>query len=145
VTQRVGLVGCVKKKEARALPARDLYNSPLFRGRREYVERSCDEWFILSALHGVVSPDDVIEPYDITLTTRSTFERRRWSERVVSELEVRLGELSGTAFEIHAGATYRDFGLVDGLIRLGATVDVPAARLTQGEQLAFYARANAPR
>jgi hypothetical protein len=41
----------VKKKEDHELPARDLYVSPLFRGRREYVERSCDRWFILSALH----------------------------------------------------------------------------------------------
>ena len=31
------------------------------------------------------------------------------------------------------------------LARLGATVDIPAAGLTQGEQLAFYARSNASR
>ena len=36
---RIGLVGCVKDKEAVALPARDLYRSALFRGRRAYVQQ----------------------------------------------------------------------------------------------------------
>ncbi|HWO69164.1 MAG TPA: hypothetical protein VNP94_00195, partial [Actinomycetota bacterium] len=45
---RIGLVGCVKSKRARPAPARDLYTSPLFRGARRFVERSCDRWFVLS-------------------------------------------------------------------------------------------------
>ena len=109
-SQRVGLVGCVNKKHGHRLPARDLYASPMFRGRRNYVERSCTEWYILSALHGVVTPDRIIEPYDVTLTTSSARERRLWSARVVADLGTRLGDLVGITFEIHAGAAYRDFG-----------------------------------
>jgi hypothetical protein len=30
-------------------------------------------------------------------------------------------------FELHAGAAYRDFGVVDGLRQRGATAEVPAA------------------
>jgi hypothetical protein len=47
---RIGLVGCVKSKLPRAGPARDLYTSALFRGAWCAVERSCERWFILSAL-----------------------------------------------------------------------------------------------
>ena len=56
---RVGLVGCVKKKGSSPAPAGDLYISPLFIGRRRFVEASCDRWFILSALHGLLDPDQV--------------------------------------------------------------------------------------
>ena len=61
------MVGCVKQKALTARPARDLYVSALFEGRRVFVERSCSEWWILSALHGLIHPDQVLEPYDVTL------------------------------------------------------------------------------
>jgi hypothetical protein len=61
--RRIGLVGCVKDKAQVALPARDLYRSTLFAGRRRFVGRTCDDWWILSAEHGLVHPDDVLEPH----------------------------------------------------------------------------------
>lgn len=141
---RIGLVGCVKSKQPLPARARDLYVSPLFRGRREWVERTCDQWFILSALHGLVAPDEVLAPYDRTLNAASTGERTLWARRVIASLEDRLGNLGGHEFEIHAGANYRDFGLVATLQARGVTVTIPAAGLGQGKQLAFYARVSAP-
>ena len=81
----------------------------------------------------------MIEPYDVSLVGEGVPQRRRWAERVLAALDAELGDLSGAVFEVHAGAAYRDFGLVDGLRRRGAEVVVPAAGLGQGEQLAFYA------
>ncbi|HLI44809.1 MAG TPA: hypothetical protein VKU92_10130 [Acidimicrobiales bacterium] len=137
--RRIGLVGCVKEKSATPRPAADLYTSTLFRGRVRYVRRSCDRWFILSALHGLVDPDAVLEPYDVTLNDASRQERREWNRRVLAQLRDRLGDLGEYEFEIHAGASYRDFGLTDGLTSAGASVSVPAAGLGFGHQLAFYA------
>lgn len=136
---RVGLVGCVKTKTPFAAPAKDLYVSPLFRGRRSYVEWTCDRWFILSAKHGLVSPDQVVEPYEETLVGKSVSEKRVWAESVMTNLENTI-EIDGTIFEIHAGAEYRNFGLVSGLRQRGAAVEVPTAHLSQGRQLAFYRR-----
>lgn len=65
--RRIGLVGCVKEKTNTPQPAAKLYTSPLFRGRVRYVERSCDSWSVLSALHGLVEPATVLDP----ATTRS--------------------------------------------------------------------------
>lgn len=134
----VGLVGCVKSKLSRPAVARYLYTSPLFEGRRRWVEQTCDRWFILSALYGLVHPDEVLEPYDQELTSASPRARRAWSDRVLQQLQEALGDLQGLHFEIHAGSPYRDHGLVEGLASRGATVSIPAAGLSLGQQLALY-------
>lgn len=138
--RRVGLVGCVKTKLFTAAPAAELYTSALFRGRRAFVERTCERWFILSARYGLVNPLQEIEPYDETLAGKSAHERRRWSDAVLGELEGRLRPLDRRVFEIHAGAAYRDSGLSEGLRLRGAAVEVPAIGLSQGQQLAFYSK-----
>ncbi len=136
----IGLVGCVKTKVDHASPARDLYVSDLFLGRRAAVEGRSDRWFILSAEHGLVEPEERIEPYEKALTKASRQERREWAARVLAALVTKLGDLSRYAFEIHAGADYFAFGLRDGLNRAGAHVAIPTERLTQGEQLRYYAQ-----
>ena len=142
---RIGLVGCVKAKLDHEASAADLYVSPLFMGRRAFVERTCERWFILSALHGLVLPDTRLEPYDVALGAVSRAERRSWANRVLRQLEQELGSCAGLTFEIHAGANYADFGLVDGLKMRGAAVERPCAGLGMGQQLAFYAEQNSLR
>jgi hypothetical protein len=137
---RIGLVGCVSKKREVALPARDLYVSPLFLGRRLAVELDCERWFILSAKLGLLSPDQVVAPYDQTLKTATATERRAWSQGVLQALDAAVGEIAGTVIEIHAGVEYREFGLEDGLQERGAEVVVPTRGLPIGRQLAFYKR-----
>jgi hypothetical protein len=46
----------VSQKERVALPARRLYRSALFQGRRSYAEGSERPWFIASARYGLVDP-----------------------------------------------------------------------------------------
>ena len=138
---RVGLVGCVKSKRSQAAPARELYTSPLFRGRQAWVERTCVRWFVLSAEHGLVEPDEVLAPYDQTLADLPRAARRAWSGRVVQALEQALGGLAGVVFELHAGSAYLDNGLVAGLLERGALLEHPVEGLSLGQQLAFYKRA----
>ena len=141
-SQRVGLVSCVKSKLSLPTAARDLYTSALFRGARRFVEGSCDRWFILSAEHGLVDPDQILAPYERTLTTASPAVRREWSRGVLAQLAEQLGrDLSSHVFEVHAGAAYANFGLVDGLVALGARVEQPLEGLRQGERLHFYKEA----
>jgi uncharacterized HhH-GPD family protein len=115
-----------------------MYTSTLFRGRMEAVESSCDIWFVLSAKHGLLDPNDVIEPYDVALKNLPSDARRAWSRKVLSALLVRFGDLSGKIFEIHASSAYRDNGLVSGLKAAGATVENPTEGLNRGRQLAYY-------
>jgi hypothetical protein len=140
--QRIGLVGCVKSKLDRPAQARNLYTSPLFRGRRSEVERTCDRWFVLSAKHGLVAPNTVLEPYDQTLKSAGRRDKRRWSDEVLAALQRELGPIAAITFEIHAGNEYRAFGLEHGIRELGGIVIVPTAGLSLGQQLAFYGARN---
>lgn len=136
---RIGLVGCTKSKLPHRSKAEELYSpSAMFRGRRAYVQRSCDRWFILSAEHGVLSPSDELEPYDVTLVGKPLAGKQQWSRLVLNELREAIGDLTGAAFEIHAGKDYWGYGLADSLRAAGATVEIPTEGMPQGMQLRFY-------
>lgn len=143
--RRVGLVGCVKDKADTPRRAKDLYASTLFSGRRSYVEESCSEWWILSAEHGLVHPDQVLAPYDVALKDASRAARRQWSASVLEALDSLVAPGPHDAIEIHAGAEYRDFGLIDGLRVRGCAVEIPTEGMRIGHQLRFYKQASANR
>ena len=133
------LVGCVKTKRARASAARDLYKSPLWRCRRAYAESFGCPWYILSAEHGLLDPDRTIDPYDLALKDLGAKDRRRWSTRVLDDLKCRVPSLRHGVIEIHAGATYVEYGLEEGLRDAGAVVHRPLARVSGvGRQQAWY-------
>lgn len=136
--RRIGLVGCVKRKRNTPTPARDLYLSTLFAGRRAFVERTCDEWWILSAAHGLVAPDRMLDPYDVTLNDASDAERRGWSAEVMAQIDTLVAPRTGDVVEIHAGSHYRNHGLVAALAQRGVTVDIPTEGMRIGQQLALY-------
>ncbi|HYT80042.1 MAG TPA: hypothetical protein VEQ37_12460 [Actinomycetota bacterium] len=135
---RIGLVGCVKSKLPHPAPAADLYTSPPFRGARRAVEWSCDRWFILSAEHGLVDPGQVLDPYERTLATAPTAERRRWAQGVLAQIDEHLGDVGGIDFEVHAGTAYLEYGLKAGLAARGAHVVDPLQGLPLGRRLAYY-------
>ena len=139
--RRIGFVGCVKEKADHLLPAQDLYLSSLFLGRRNFVERTCTEWWILSALHGLVDPNEMLAPYDLALKDLGRAERRAWSSRVLADIDVSIKVGPGDVVEMHAGAEYRDFGLADGLERRGCRIENPTQGLGIGRQLKFYKEA----
>ena len=58
MTREIGLISCTKSKRDEPAPPRDLYEpSTLFQKAREYCENTYDEWYILSAKHGLLDPD----------------------------------------------------------------------------------------
>jgi uncharacterized HhH-GPD family protein len=139
LTHPLVLVGCVRTKADHPLPARELYRSPLFARRRDYAERHAGRWYILSAEHGLVSPEALLEPYDTALGDQPAGYRRAWATWVVAKLRQREGDLAGRRIEIHAGKDYVA-PLHQPLIDAGALVSHPVAGLRQGEHLAWYDR-----
>ncbi|MCZ7645944.1 MAG: hypothetical protein M5U26_11780 [Planctomycetota bacterium] len=123
----IGLIACCKKKLARAAPAGELYQSDLFKKSKSYVERHCERWAILSAKHGLVMPEQVIEPYDQTLNGMKASEVRAWADRTSKQLEIAF---PGKDFLVLAGKRYR-----------AATkpfkASVPLAGLSIGRQLSW--------
>ena len=109
----VGLVSCSKSKLTEAAPARELYSpSYVFSRSAQYVEAHCDEWFVLSAKHGLVHPDTVVEPYDETLSGAPKAVRDEWAEGVREALQARYAGRP-VKFILMAGRSYS--GAVEGL------------------------------
>jgi len=58
------LTQCVGSKRNQPCEAQQLYQSLLFDAQRQYAKCIGDEWYILSAKHGLVHPEETLEPYD---------------------------------------------------------------------------------
>lgn len=91
-TPRIAYVGCGAAKRDEQAPAADLYTSSYFSLKRELAQKLCDEWFILSAKHGVLSPDEEIEPYDASLDPSSDsyigdYEAGKWAVRTTRSIQ----------------------------------------------------------
>ena len=135
------LVGCVKSKieTDAAVRAKDLYASPLWRCRREYAERFGGSWYILSAKHHLLNPEEKIETYDSTMTGKKLSERSDWSDEVWEGLAGKFPDLRGKVVEIHAGKSYAESGLEKKLREAGAIVHRPLERVRGVElQCAWY-------
>ena len=133
----IHLVSCGDQKQPVPAPARDLYISRWFCKARSYTESTRRPWFVLSAKHGLVHPDDVISPYDVTLNTMRVAGRRQWASRVLTQLGPHLDDVEAIVFL--AGQRYREF-LEPPLRSRGLVVSVPMEGLKIGEQLRWLTK-----
>lgn len=130
----IALVSCVATKRAGKCAARDLYVSVWFKKVRHHVESAGLDWYILSAKYGLLHPDQLIEPYELTLNNMNVRGRQNWARRALEQI---YGQLPGRErFVLFAGLRYREF-LQPLLEAQGAEVGVPMAGLTQGRQLSW--------
>lgn len=129
------LIACAAKKLPHAAPASVLYQSTLFRLSLAFA-RSLrpDTIFILSALHGLLPLEEMVEPYDVTLNLMPKKERVAWSDRVLAQLR-RAADLQEDRFTFLAGSRYRER-----LIPHLRHAEVPLRGLRIGEQLQFLAK-----
>ena len=126
------LVSCVKTKRSKPSRAEDLYTSALFKKASTYAKRVGDAWYILSAKYGLVTPEQVIAPYELTLNKMSVYDRQYWAKRVVAELKLVLEP--GDRVVFLAGVRYRE-NLLRPIRRLGCTIEIPMEGLAFGQQL----------
>ena len=133
-------VGCVKRKlMSRGARERPVRVAALSEGAG--LRRAAGvPWFILSAQHGLVAPDEVLgrttfdSEYDLPrLPPRLGSASRRAPLRELS------GSLEGKTIEVHAGSAYAD-AIREGLRSEGAQVVEPLAGLALGPRLAWYGR-----
>jgi Family of unknown function (DUF6884) len=129
---RIGLIACSSKKASGTNRASNIYTSQLFKKARRFAERFCDSWYILSAKHGLLSPNRTIQPYDCTLNRMSGKERVTWAKGTFSSLENILR--SGDQVTLLAGSRYRQH-LAGLLQNHGVLVDTPLKGLPIGRQL----------
>jgi hypothetical protein len=128
-TRHIVFVACCGLNREVPCPARDLYQSTLFRFAREWAERRGDGgWFILSAKHGLVAPDALVAPYDETLNRVGVAGRRAWDGAVLAQVRA----LGPAQITVLAGSKY--CGWCDRV----PNVSRPLRGLGIGQQLAWF-------
>ena len=148
---RICLISCVSQKTNYKNPCKDLYISPLFKKTWAYVSQieRPHGVYILSALHGLIRYDTVIEPYDKTLLDMSKEECLEWVEKVKKQLTetfVKDGRtLEDYHFSIFAGSKYYenlldffpDKELVFGTLPIGKRLGALTTSLRTGKKLVW--------
>jgi len=131
--KRIVLLACVATKLPHAAPARELYNSPLFKSSLRYAESlHPDDIVILSAKHYVVPLNKVLKPYNKTLLNMPQDEVREWAVQVLKILADKY-DLDNDKFIILAGDKYRKY-ITPELAHWSA----PLKGLRIGQQLSWY-------
>jgi len=110
--RRVTLIQCTDSKRDESAPAKDLYDeSRYFRKMRAWARDRRQPWFILSAKHGLVSPNQRLDPYD----------ERGLNEQQAREIADALHRMAVDVVDVTAGRDYTD-PLVPELERQGIDV-----------------------
>lgn len=137
----IGLVSCTKSKKNKASKPKELYiESQLFRKKRKYVEDQHDNWYILSAKHGLLDPDgEPIEPYDETLSGAKKARKEKWAEKVFKQMDEE-GILEHELV-FHCGKDYSEF-LIQKFEKREIHYNKPTKGLGLGEKLKWYKERN---
>ena len=127
-------IGCVKSKKNKPSKASELYISNLFKYSFRYALSLTkrDKIFILSAKYGLVKPDDIIQPYELTLNNTNKRQRQEWAYKVYKQL-VREGIDFDEEAIFLCGKKYREF-----IATKFTNAKTPLKNLGLGEQLKFY-------
>ncbi len=110
IEMRIALISCTSKKKQYKCTASELYSeSPRFKLEYQYAKkRNCDEVYILSAKHGLISEFEIVEPYNETLNDKSTEKRKVWSLNVLNQMKNKF-DLDENEFIILAGINYNKY------------------------------------
>ena len=118
--RRVAVLAPARRRPSVPAPAAELYASPLFRAAMAHCRGRYDAVYIISPLHDLLLPEQVIAPYDVNLNDRPPAARAAWGAAVSAELRRRE---PAAAFFLHAGRKYSRWldlpGAVDVLAGLG--------------------------
>jgi cytoplasmic iron level regulating protein YaaA (DUF328/UPF0246 family) len=124
------LIACSEAKLKHAAPAIDLYQGQSFKLALKAAHKADADVLILSAQHGVVQPDQMLEPYDCSLLRRSTSWRAEWAKTTAKQ----LSKYKDRPTTILAGKFYA--GAATGF----TNKSTPLAGLGIGQQLAVLSR-----
>ncbi|MGY4366292.1 hypothetical protein ACVW1A_002357 [Bradyrhizobium sp. LB1.3] len=129
------LISCSKSKGTHSDVARNMYVSPLYRKSVLLTEAWGFSFSILSAKYGLLSPDAVIDPYDLTLKGSSKEFKAEWGQRVDAQIRSRLG--ASQQFVVFAGDDYYVPLLNAGEEESQLRYLAPMRGLSLGNRLAF--------
>ena len=130
MTKSIVLISCASRKLSQRAKAKDLYISTLFKLNLKYAQKlESDNIFILSAKHGLLSLDQEIEPYELTLNNMYADEVKLWAVQVLKQIS-EIYSIEETIFIFLAGEKYRRY-----LLPHLKNIETPLEGLGIGKQL----------
>lgn len=134
---KIVLISCSKSKRTYKCKAREMYDkSDLFRKSWEYATlQKPDRIYILSAKYFLLDPEQVIEPYKVTLSYVSKKERlknpdlkilnkeerKNWYTQIINQLN-QVSDIKKDYFIILAGKRYIE-GFIDQILNKECPLD----------------------
>ena len=100
------LIACSNKKANAPMQARDLYQGQAFKFSRQLAEKTGADYWILSALHGLVHPEEKIAPYNEYLGGMTKAQRTTWAIKTAQQIK-RAG-LTDSPVTFLAGGLYAE-------------------------------------
>jgi hypothetical protein len=132
VFQHVIIIGCGERKLSEPAPAAQFYTGSLFDISKKYALRQiakneADGWFILSAEHGILKPEQVITYYN---KTPDDIDHQEWCAKVIQQIR----EIKAKRITLLAGMKY-----TDPLKTRGLVFENPLNGLLMGDRRTFLA------
>jgi hypothetical protein len=129
---RVAFIACSKTKAVHSMPAGALYASPLYRKSLLAALDRSDRVYVLSAKHGVLDPQTITAPYDVTLKTMGRADRQEWGRVTGATLDSVLKRRDTVT--LFCGEEYVEPLRAD-FVRIGVTTEEPLSMLSLGQRL----------
>jgi hypothetical protein len=125
------LIACSMSKLDRAAPAAELYTGQAFKLSMKAAKAAGADVLILSALYGVLEPDDIIDPYECYLGGLPAMDRAIWAITTAAQLAPHRERFAVILAGRHYAAACSDF----------ANKREPLKGLGIGRQLSFLKNA----
>lgn len=111
----IALIGCSSLKQNRSCQAKDLYLGKIFVLSYRIAKKENLPIFILSAKYGLITENDIIAPYDLSLKDLNNQGKKEWSQKVITKMNL-LG-IYNTTKHYFCGQSYHKY-LPSGIYRL---------------------------
>ncbi len=115
------VLGSVGERLRVPAPAQDAFRDLAFQQARRHAESSGSRWFVLSADHGLLEPQEWMSPDERDMTDIEPRQRAAWAAWVVARLDSLVGDLTGQVVQVEAPGEIGDL-VVSALREAGADV-----------------------
>ncbi len=136
MTEKVGLLATARKKSTKSAPVTEFYQSPLFQKTLEYALHHYDRMYFYNAKDGLLLPDDIMDPYDLSIKTLTHHQREEWAQKLITQFREQESPSRITVY-LHGGSVYRKH-IEPQLQQYEYNYEVPLKGLGIGEQLNWY-------
>jgi hypothetical protein len=134
--EKIGLLATARKKSRIPAQVTQFYQSPLFQKSVQYALKHYDRMYFYNAKDGLLLPEKIMHPYDVSIKTFSIFEKRQWAHAVIKKFNEYEHPEKKMVY-LHGGLVYRKH-LEPELKNFGFDYVVPLKGLGIGKQLTWY-------